>query len=154
MRALAYERAFDALYSYFTSFGYFSDAENEGVLANIARALRPGARFLLDVANRDWMLTHPRHRTWSQRDDGGLLMEEVDLDPRTSRITSRLTLIEPTTGGAHPAKEFELRVYTCAELAALMRRHGLEVVEVWGGADRSAYSAGSRRLILLATRNA
>jgi hypothetical protein len=113
--------------------------------------LRPGGRLLLDVSNRDWLLTHPQQRTWSQREDGALLMEEVSLDLRTSRVTSRLTLILPDQG-AGPVKQFDLRAYTCAELTALLHRAGLDVREVWGGADRSAYSAESRRLILLAEK--
>lgn len=151
MRRLDFAGKFDGVYSYFTSFGYFSDEENESVLAGVARALRPGGRFLLDVVNRDRMLTHPQQRTWSQREDGALLMEEFTLEIVGSRVMSRQTLIEPG-GGARVNKEYELRAYTCAELTALMRRHGLEVDRVFGGADASEYSSESRRLILLATR--
>ena len=152
MRALGFEREFEGVYSYFTSFGYFEERENETVIANVARALVPGGRFLLDMANRDWILTHPQQRTWNQREDGALLMEESALDLRTSRVIQRQTLIEPQ-GGARVTKEFNLRVYTCAELAALLAHHGLGVQSVWGGADASDYSAESRRLILLATRD-
>lgn len=151
MRELDFPGAFDCVYSYFTSFGYYSDEENERVLERIARALRPGGRLLLDVLNRDWLFTVPQKRTWNQREDGALLMEEVSIDLRTSRVTSRLTLIEPDKG-ARPAKQFDLRAYTCAELTALLRRAGLAVREVWGGADRSEYTAESRRLILLAEK--
>jgi SAM-dependent methyltransferase len=151
MRALDFDARFDRAYSFFTSFGYYSDEENEEVLGRIARALRPGGRLLFDMMNRDWLLTVPQKRTWSQREDGALLMEEVSLDPRTSRVTSRLTLIEPDRG-AGPVKQFDLRAYTCAELTALLRSTGLTVREVWGGADRSEYSAESRRLVLLAEK--
>jgi SAM-dependent methyltransferase len=152
MRALQFERAFDAAYSFFTSFGYFSDVENERVVAHIARALRPGGRFLIDMANRDWLLTHAHQRTWSPQPDGGLLMEEATLTLRTSRVTSRLTLIPPQ-GGARVTKEFDLRLYTCAELSAIFERHGLAVKDVWGGIDRGAHTTESRRLIVLAERS-
>ena len=46
-------------------------------------------------------------------------------------------------------KTFDLRVYTCAELTALMTRQGLRVLEVWGGCDRSGYSIESPRLVML-----
>jgi len=151
MRALDFEGRFDGVYSFFTSFGYYSDEENEAVLERIARSLRPGGRLLLDMMNRDWLLTHPQQRTWSQREDGALLMEEVSIDLRTSRVTSRLTLIMPDQG-AGPVKRFDLRAYTCAELGALLRRSGLRVLEVWGGADRSEHSTEARRLILLAEK--
>ncbi|HEY6865668.1 MAG TPA: class I SAM-dependent methyltransferase [Candidatus Eisenbacteria bacterium] len=151
MRALPFEREFEAVYSFFTSFGYFGDEENERVLAGIARALAPGGRFLIDMMNRDWLLTHPLQRQWNQREDGSLLAEEVALDLRTSRLRSRQILIEPQ-GGHRVTKEFDARAYTCAELTALCARHGLAMREVWGGVDRSGYSTESRRLVLLAER--
>ncbi len=151
MRSLHMEEVFDGAYSYFTSFGYFSDAENERVIANVVRSLRHSGRFLLDMANRDRILTHPQQRTWTRQEDGGLLMEEATLDLSSSRVVSRLMLIQPQ-GGAQVTKEFDLRLYTCAELTAMFERHGLIVKHVWGGADRSEYSAESRRLVLLAER--
>jgi SAM-dependent methyltransferase len=152
MRSLHMEEAFDGAYSYFTSFGYFSDLENEKVIANVVGALRHSGKFLLDMANRDWILTHPLRRTWTRQDDGGLLMEESTLDLQSSRVVSRLMLVQPQ-GGAEVTKEFNLRLYTAAELTATFARHGLTVKQVWGGADRSAYSAESRRLVLLAERD-
>jgi SAM-dependent methyltransferase len=151
MRALPFERDFDGVYSYFTSFGYFSDEENERVLAGVAGALRPGGRFLLDVLNRDWILTHPQQRVWNPLEDGSLLMEETSLDLRRSLVLNRQIHVAPQSG-AQITKEFTLRAYTCAELESLCARHGLVVREVWGGADRSEYTTESRRLILLAER--
>ena len=151
MRELGDVRAFDAAYSYFTSFGYFSDDDNERVLAGVARAVRPGGRFLLEMANRDYLLTHPQQRTWKQRDDGALLMEETTLELASSRIVARQMLIDPQ-GGTQVTKEYSLRTYTCAELSALLRRHGFDVREVSGGADGEPYGVESRRLALVAER--
>ncbi len=151
MRALPFDRAFDAAYSYFTSFGYFSDEDNERVMAGVARALGPGGRFLLDVVNRDWVLTHPQQRAWNPLDDGSLLMEETTLDLRRSVIVNRQIHVTPQTG-AQITKEFSLRAYTCAELETMCARQGLAVREVWGGPDRSDYGTESRRLVLLAER--
>jgi len=153
MRALGVERGFDAIYSYFTSFGYFDDDDNERVLAEVARALRPGGRFLLEMTNRDYLLTHPEQRTWTQRDDGALLMEETSLDPVTSRVVSRQMLIDPQ-GGTQVTKEYSLRAYTCAELTSLLRRHALDVTTVTGGANGEVYGPESRRLALVAERRA
>lgn len=153
MRDLGGSPTFDGVYSYFTSFGYFEDDENERVLAAVARVLKPGRRFLLDLMNRDWLLTHAQQRTWTQRDDGALLMEETSLELVRSRVISRQILIDPQ-GGPQVTKEYSLRAYTCAELSALLKRHGLAVVEVWGGVDRQPFSAESRRLVIVSERNA
>ena len=152
MRDLGATPAFDGVYSYFTSFGYFEDDENEKVLAAVARVLRPQRRFLLDVMNRDWILTHADQRTWTQRDDGALLMEETALDLIQSRVIARQILIDPK-GGPQVAKEYSLRAYTCGELSALLRRHGFRVLDVLGGANRESYTAESRRLMIVAERN-
>lgn len=153
MRSLGETPVFDGVYSYFTSFGYFDDDDNERVLAEVARVLRPGGRFLLEMANRDHLLTHPEQRTWTQREDGALLMEETDLDLVTSRVVTRQLLIEPA-GGTQVTKQYTLRTYTCAELTALMRRHGLHVLQVSGGADGTPYGPASRRLAMVAERRA
>lgn len=77
--------------------------------------------------------------------------DEYLVDLPNSRVSSRQTLIEP--GAApRPARAYDLRAHTCAELSALLRRHGLERERVWGGADGSEYSENSRRLVLLARR--
>ncbi len=153
MRVLPYERAFAGVYSYFTSFGYFSDDDNEQVIAGIARALRPAGRVLLEMMNRDWLLTHPQQRTWTQREDGALLMEESTLELVPSRVVSRQLLIDPA-GGTQVTKQFHLRTYTAAELSALLRRHGLDTVEVTGGASGEPYNTESRRLAIVAERRA
>lgn len=153
MRALGVEQGFDAIYSYFTSFGYFDDDDNERVLAEVARALRPGGRLLMEMMNRDHLIAQPQQRTWTQRDDGALLMEETSLDPVTSRVVSRQVLIDPQ-GGTQVTKEYSLRAYTCAELSALLRRHGLVVTGVSGGAEHLTYGPESRRLALVAERRA
>ena len=151
MREFHFEPPFEGVYSYFTSFGYYSDEENERVIANVSKSLRPGGRFLIELTNRDYILTHPLQRSWLQRGDGALLMEENTLDLASSRVTSRQTLIEPGAD-SRITKEYDLRVYTCAELSALMRRNGLDVLRALGGANGSVYTAESRRLVLVATR--
>jgi SAM-dependent methyltransferase len=152
MRELPFNEEFEAAYSYFTSFGYFSDEENERVIEGVARALEPGGRFLLDVMNREWILTHEAHRIWNQREDGSLLVEEVSLDLRSSRVKSKQIHIAHERG-PRLEKEFDLRAYTCAELQALFRRHGLTTRHIWGGSDEREYSRDSRRLILLAAKD-
>lgn len=153
MRALPFTGEFAGVYSFFTSFGYFGDDDNEQVLAGVARALKPGGRFLLDMMNRDWLLTHPQQRTWTQRDDGALFMEETSLELAASRVVARQLLIDPQ-GGPQVTKEYFLRAYTCAELTALLRRHGLVVKEVCGGTDRRPYDTEAHRLVLVAERSA
>lgn len=151
MRSLPFEREFEGVYSFFTSFGYYGDDENEQVLSGIARALKPGGRFLIEMLNRDWLLTHPQQRSWTQQDDGALLMEETTIELAESRVVTRQMLIDPQ-GGPRVTKEYSLRAYTCAELTSLLRHQGMRVIEAWGGIAREPYSTESRRLAVLSER--
>lgn len=153
MRELPFESEFSSVYSFFTSFGYYDDEENERVLGGIAKSLKPGGRFLIEMLNRDWLLTHPQQLVWTQQDDGSFLMEETLIQLAESRVVTRQVLIDPS-GGPKVNKEYSLRAYTCAELTSLLRRHGLRVIATWGGIQREPYSTESRRLALLAERGA
>ena len=53
--------AYDCVIHLFSSFGYFSDEENEQVIRNIADSLKPDGLFCLDILNRDAFLKeYPR----------------------------------------------------------------------------------------------
>lgn len=49
MRKIDYEEEFDVVLNWYTSFGYFSDEDNELVLKNVYRALKPSGIFILDT---------------------------------------------------------------------------------------------------------
>ena len=55
MRRLPFaDASFDAVLNLFHAFGYLEDeTQDELVLAEVARVLAPGGRFLLEVANRE-----------------------------------------------------------------------------------------------------
>src|SRR5204862_6427305 len=85
MRGMAFEREFDGAYCMLTSFGYFDEESNAKVAEGIARALKPGGRFLLDVVNRDYIVGDLPARIWWEG-DGCVVLEEVEFNFNTSRI--------------------------------------------------------------------
>ena len=68
MREMEFEQQFDGAYSMLTSFGYFDDETNLRVAERIGRALKPGARFLLDIVNRDYVMADLPSRVWWEGD--------------------------------------------------------------------------------------
>jgi SAM-dependent methyltransferase len=92
MRALPWTEEFDAAVCWFTSYGYFADAENQRVLAEVARALRPGGRFVLELNNLAGLM-----RTWQASvvvevgDD--LAVDQHRFDPLTSRAVTTRTIL-------------------------------------------------------------
>jgi SAM-dependent methyltransferase len=79
MREITYNEAFDAVYSWNTSFGFFEEEKNVDVLSRIFRALRPGGRFLLDVINRDFVVAQQPGQTWFEG-DGCVCIDDVSID--------------------------------------------------------------------------
>jgi SAM-dependent methyltransferase len=63
MRALDFEEAFDAAFNWFSSIGYFSDAENVSFCTRVLHSLKPGGRFLIETMNKSWFLSHFRKKS-------------------------------------------------------------------------------------------
>jgi SAM-dependent methyltransferase len=132
MRRLPFaDASFDAVLNLFNAFGYLEDdAQDELVLGEVARVLRPGGRFLQELANReaqvrDW------HGSDVQRTDGGLVvLQERALDLRSSRQLVTYTLLHPD--GRRAILRNAIRLYTLTELEAMLGRAGLELLEVSG----------------------
>src|SRR4029450_13435640 len=84
MRELPWTGRFDRVVNWFTSFGYFDDAGNRRVIAQVARALRPSGRFALEVQHRDWIVGALLPAFMVER-DGDLLIGRNRFDPLTGR---------------------------------------------------------------------
>ena len=82
MREMTFEDEFDAAYCMFTSFGYFDDDTNRKVAANLARAIKPGGKLLIELVNRDYLVATCR------RVSGGRAMA-VSCSKRSTSITFR-----------------------------------------------------------------
>ncbi len=153
MRELDYEGEFDAVVNLFTAFGYFEDeAENELVLERVARALKPGGGFLIDVISQPWLMRNFQARDWRDAGDGVAMLEERSYDPFTGRSSAVWTFLR--SDGERSQLFHSLRVYTLPELASMLRRAGLEVTGVWGDWEGAAYGLDTPRLIVRAVRPA
>ncbi|HEY76523.1 MAG TPA: methyltransferase domain-containing protein [Thermoflexia bacterium] len=149
MREVPWVEAFDAVVNIFSSFGYFADEEeNLRVLEGVARALKPGGRFLIDVINRDWRVRQPLQRYWFEAGDL-LVLSDPWLDPVEGRAGETWRWLE---GGQWQSLEFDVRIYTATELKALIEAAGLRWVTAYGGWAGEDFGPQSRRLIALAEK--
>lgn len=147
MRRLPYRGEFDAAVNLWTSFGYFARYEDDlAVLRGVARALRPGGRFLIDVRDLAAVRRRPFMRHWDRRADGAFVLQDAELlDGRDPRIVNEWTVLHP---GRKPSKvRFVLRGYDRRRLYAALRAAGLSPVRSWDG-----YGRPSERLIVLARK--
>jgi len=151
MRDIPWEGEFDAVINMFTSFGYVeSDEEDFKVLAGVARALKPGGRFLIDTINREMLMRHWEQHGWQQAADGTLRLEDRHFHFLTGRQRVRVLSIHPD--GTRSEREIDLRLYSLKELADMLSRAGLAVRKVWGGYDGQEYGFDTIRMIVLAQK--
>jgi len=152
MRDFPSPEPFDAAFCYFGSFGYFHDDGDAQFLSAVARALRPGARFLLDTHLMETLLPVFRQRDWFWTDpplNSGRVLEERIWDVQSSRVETTWTVSDET--GAVSGNS-SIRIYTFPELRALLHANGFEQVEGHDGMTGGALAIGSPRAIIVATR--
>ena len=151
MRGLPFTAAsFDWVLNFFTSFGYFeSERENFLVLAEAARILGPGGRFLIDFLNRDRVLAGLEPK--SEREaDGRRVDIERWYDPAAHRINKRIRL----AGDGGPPRTYleSVRAYSREEVVIGLAWAGLEVDAVYGDFAGGSYHRDSERLIVVGHR--
>ena len=153
MREIDFDGVFDAAYNVYTSFGYFEDdAENQRVLDAVARALRPGGRFLIDVINPTGLAIRYQERMWEELDSGATFLQQHEFDIIGGRNKAVWTFVR--SDGSRSELALSLRVYAPWELARMLRSAGLVVNGSWGNFDGDVLELSSRRLILSAEKSA
>lgn len=151
MRRIPFGGEFDAVINMFTAFGYLeSEEEDQEVLRQVHKALKPGGVFLLEIMQREWLMRHFDHSEVRRQADGLIVLEERDFDMLTSRCNVRVTMISPD--GQWREYGHAARTYSLTELARMMSLAGLRVEAYYGGLDGSALSLDSRRLVVVAAR--
>jgi SAM-dependent methyltransferase len=151
MREIPFEAEFDAVINIFTAFGYFDrDDEDQRVLEQVRKALRPGGRFLLETLHRDALVRGFQPFAVMRHDDGLLVTEERRFDQLAGRTAVRVTLLYPD--GRRSELGHNARTYTVTELARMLERADLPPRAVYGGLDGSPLSLDSRRLVIVAEK--
>lgn len=149
MRKIPFRTKFDAIINIFTSFGYFDDdEENFSVLEGVARKLKPGGKFLIDVVNRDYVVRNMTQSHWLDRGDI-LVLQDHSFDPETSRSEDRWVFLEKKS-----RKEFDvsIRLYALHEIVALFQRAGLSYQRAWGDFNGDPFDYASPRIIALGVK--
>ena len=149
MRDLDYVERFDAVINIFAAFGYFTDEENAKVLTQVARALKPGGVFLMDLLNRDWMIRNNLNRYWRHPSGEYVLSYKVEL--KQGVATMQRVLINQVTD-TKIKYEFVLRTYSLPEMEAILAQSKLKVKATFGGFDGRDYDEDAPRMIILAQK--
>ena len=141
---------FDAAVCMFASWGYAGDPQVDGqVLAAVARQLRPGARFLLDLPNLEWLRAHPRGANLSVA-GGVAVREDRRFDPE--RQILRIVWQVRATAGPSWGVDAEYRVYGVVEMEVLLARAGLVLHAAYGDFEGAPLTTASPRCLLVSRR--
>jgi len=139
----------DLAINIFTSFGYFAtDAENALIMAKAAESLRPGGRFILDIANREAVIADhkPREKRGTR---GNYVIDETRLDLPAGRIICHWTFVRGKERAEHT---ISIRLYALHELIAMADSHGLRYIEACGDFAGTPYGPKTPRCIFIAEK--
>lgn len=144
---ISFQNEFDAVINMYTSFGFYeSDEDNFSLIKKAYNALKPEGKFLLDVVNRERIITQPRFKNWEERDNGLFLLEAYDFDYLRGRAITRRIILDK---GVRKEGYISIRLYTLAELRAALEEVGFEVKNVYGGYNGNLFTTQSPRMIPL-----
>jgi SAM-dependent methyltransferase len=149
MRNLTFDSEFDAVLSLCTAWGYFDDEQNQHILDGVAGALRPGGRLIIDLAQRDWLVSVFQPRDWVELHDGRFAVIDRHFDPieGVNVVTHRWH----TREGELHTRQHRLRLYTATELDHMLRRAGLVPTGWYGGFSLEPFTFRSHRMLAVAS---
>ena len=151
MRELDFDNQFDGAYCLFSTFGYFDDEINKKTASNIARALKPGGRLVLEILNRDYIVADLPTRVWWEG-EGCVILEEVDFNYFFSRVVVNRSIV--FDDGRQSDQEISLRAYSLHEIGRVLHGAGFRVLEVSGGYQTKGRFFGnqSRHIVVVAEK--
>ena len=152
MRSMNFNSVFDGCLLWQSSFGFFDDISNFKVLQGIWRSLKPGARFLLDLVNRDHIVAQMPSRCWWEGHNC-IFLEEVNFDHTTSTLHTKRSFIYED--GTPPLEHnMYIRLYSPHEIINMISNVGFKVLEVSGEIHHRGRFLGpsNSRIILLAEK--
>jgi len=149
MRGLEHKGEFDAAVFLFTSFGYFQKfSDDMKVLKGIARGLKPGGRFILDIIHGAFSKKNLSPRTWTKLPGGAYHLEEAVL--KKGGVFNTWTLLRP--GKKPAARSFFTRLYDKKTITPALKKAGLRPLKFWGGFNGRPLTRNRNRMIILSVK--
>ncbi len=144
------DEEFDVVINLFTAFGYFDDAQNAGVIREVSRVLKPGGWFIIDVANRPYMLKNAKPQSEKILPDGAVVKNDWRWDERSGRYTHRQRILRE---GEEPRDlTHSVRVYSTDELAGMLYDADFIIDSLSGGFHGEKINVAAPRLVVIAQK--
>lgn len=145
-RAIEGEHVYDGAYCFGNSFGFLEYSDMEKFLKGMARALKPGSRFVVETAMAaESFLPDFEEQTCHQVGDITLTTKER-YNAAEGCIDSEYILERDGQSESRLAKHW---IYTAAEIQRMLRRAGFEVLDLYGSLKFEPYQLGSQELFVV-----
>jgi D-alanine-D-alanine ligase len=148
--------SFDVILLMVNSFGYFADAaDDQRVLAEAARLLTRGGRFLIDLIDRDVALRQFRPESWHEATDDFVVCWKRQLVHDVIRV--REVVLSKTTGLLRD-RTYAERLYSPEHLCALLAEVGFVDAQVrpsslcHSPADGTDHGLATNRMLITALK--
>ncbi|MBP1931159.1 class I SAM-dependent methyltransferase [Ammoniphilus resinae] len=150
VREVHFNEEMDHVVNLFTSFGYFSeDEENEKVFRNASRALKPGGYFVFDYLNPGYLRQHIN--PYSETEQGDLMIKQYR--SINEQFVEKKIIIQEMGENSRQYEE-KVKLYGIDQLKHMLQRNGLEIVQLFGDYDASNYQLEESPRIIYICRKA
>jgi ubiquinone/menaquinone biosynthesis C-methylase UbiE len=149
MRNIEGEANYDGAYCFGNSFGFLEYAHMESFLSGMARALKPGARFVIETGMAaESIITKFEAEASHQIQDIHVTIKEQYLAEESCIDTEYVF----ERNGEVESRKAKHWIYTVAEIRRMLERAGLEVLNMYGSLKLEPYVLGSDELLVIARR--
>jgi len=148
MRHLQFDDAsFDGAFCFGNSFGYLDYPSANAFLATLARALKPGARLVIDTPTVAEAMSLFAPKRWHRFGDL-IVLSESRYEAEHSRLDIDYTFLR---GGNIDTRPMSSYIFAAAEVRRMLESAGFEVVSLHGGVAGEPFKLGSP-LVIIAMR--
>lgn len=146
MRSIQSEPLYDGGFCFGNSFGFMEYTDMEKFLSGVARALRPGARFIVNTAMAAESVL-PDFEEQSCHEVGDMSIEIKErYNAEESCIDSEYIFERNGEKESRFAKHW---IYTAAEIGRMLERAGFKVLDCYGSLRCEPFKLGSRELFVV-----
>jgi SAM-dependent methyltransferase len=149
MRRVEGNAIYDGAYCFGNSFGFLEYADMEKFLAGVARALNPGARFVIETGMAaESLLPKFEAETSHQIEDIHVTIKE-QYHADIGCVDSEYIFTRDGSTESCKAKHW---IYTAAEIGRMLERAGFSVEEMFGSLKREPFVLGSQELFVISKK--
>jgi len=151
MRQIPLKSKVDAVINLFTSFGFYDESENQRVISEISRILKPGGKLLIDYWNPHRVSQLDGMRNWWWISEEIIALSEVEYDAELCTIDDYRTTVNLKTREVEETVN-HIRFYFPAEFEKMLNRVGIEIIDMYGDFTGEPFRLYSQRLITVAKK--